>query len=1095
MRMRAAVLAVAAGVLALAPGVVTPARAAEVMSFDNLSLDQGLSQSTVFAILQDSEGFMWFGTENGLNRYDGYTFRHYERDPRSPHALHDDFIWAAVEDADANIWFGTDGDGLARWDRRTDRFTAFRHDDTNPATISGNAVRALALDVHGRLWVATVGSGVDQIDPATGRVLARYRHDDADAASLGNDEVFALRVDGEGRVWIGTNGGLNRLDPATKIVRRWQSDAQDPASLPDDRVRSVLVDHAGVVWVGTNKGGLTRLRADESGFDRFRHDPANGGSLADDHVRAVFEDSERRLWVGTDAGLDLFDRESGTFAHYTHDPADPRSLADTRVVSIGQDHGGELWIGTRSGGLSKWNPRAWSFGHRRPDAREAGPEATNVTSFAEDTTGRMWIGTFGGGLFEIDRATGAGQRHRHDDKDAGTLSDDRVMALLPDRAGGLWAGTMGGGLDHLDAQGRVRTVHRSDPRDPRSLSADAIMALYEDTRGDVWVGTFGGGVSRYDQASGAFVRYPADPSNPAALASARATAFSEDASGAMWVGTDGGGLNVLDPGATAWRHYRYDPDDARSLSSDTVYALYRDADGTLWVGTRAGLDRMVVRGDGGVRFDNLSAEDGLANDVVYGIRADETGDLWLSTNHGLSRYNPRNGKIKSYHRADGLQAEEFNFGAHYRSRSGELYFGGSNGYNAFFPSSLALNLDPPNVVLTSIEKLNVPLATEVPYHRVPQLDLGYADDVVTFEFAALDYTAPERNRYAYMLEGFDSDWIDAGSLRRVTYTNLDRGHYVFRVKAANPDGAWNTTGLALPVNVAPAPWETWWAYLGYAAAALSLVFGMYWAQARKLAREAEYSRRLEREVRERTLELQERNVQLISANDRLQEASLTDALTGLRNRRFLFEEVAKDVDLVRRIHEDVRRGTRREDVADLVFIMVDLDHFKPINDTCGHAAGDEMLLQVRDALVQACRSSDYVIRWGGDEFLVVGRHSNYAESEALAERIRMRIAGKVFGLGNGQVAHTTCSIGYACYPFVQDHPDILSWEQVLGVADRAMYEAKGQRNTCVGFRATPSTASCEGVYQAIQQDPHTLAREGYLEVRQIAPAAATQLRA
>jgi len=614
-----------------------------------------------------------------------------------------------------------------------------------------------------------------------------------------------------------------------------------------------------------------------------------------------------------------------------------------------------------------------------------------------------------------------------------------------------------------------------------------VMALHEDAHGDIWVGTFGGGVSKYEHANGRFVRYPSDPQDATTLASGRATSFAEDASGAMWVGTDGGGLNVLDAGGRVWRHFRHDPSDEHSLSADTVYALYRDHSGTLWVGTRAGLDRMLVQPDGSAQFRNLSENDGLANDVVYGIRADDSGDLWLSTNHGLSRFNPRNGWTKSYHRGDGLQAEEFNFGAHYQSRNGQLFFGGPNGFNAFFPSNLELNLQAPAVKLTSVAKLNVPLASEVPYHHLNHLDLGYNDDVVTFEFAALDYAAPERNTYSYMLEGFDRDWIEAGKQRRGTDTNLDRGNYVFRVKAANSDGVWNTDGIALPISVQPAPWETTWAYVSYVALSLSLVFGVFWGQQRKLAREEEYSRRLEREVRQRTLELEERNTELLSANDQLQEASLTDALTGLRNRRFLFEEVSKDVDIVRRIHEDVRRGTKREDVADLVFIMVDLDHFKPINDTCGHAAGDEMLLQVRDALVQACRSSDYVIRWGGDEFLIVGRHTNYAESEALAERIRTRIEGKVFGLGNGQVAHTTCSIGYACYPFVTEHPDLLSWEQVLGVADRAMYEAKTHRNAVVGLRATPTTVQCDRLYQQVQHDPQTLARDGYIEVRRVLP--------
>jgi diguanylate cyclase (GGDEF)-like protein len=1072
--------AICAVLAAVAGALSGSAHAARAMWFENLSLDQGLSQSTVLATYQDSEGFMWFGTENGLNRYDGYAFKHYERDPHVAGSLHDDFIWAIAEDLNRNLWLGTDGGGLARWDRSSDRFTAFRHVDGDPRTISDNKVRALAIDAHGKLWIGMTTKGVDQIDPTTGAVLARFRHDPANEESLSSDEVYALRVDSMGGIWVGTNGGLNRLEPGTGIVRRWRHDPQDPTSLSDDRIRAVFEDATGTIWVGTHKAGLNRLRSDGAGFDRFRHDPAQPGSNVDDRVRAILEDSSDRLWIATEGGLELMDRDAGTFTHYTHDPADTNSLADSRVVSLYQDRSGVLWIGTRSAGISKWNPNAWSFGHYKPDPRSEPQEAANVTSFTEDARGRLWVGSFGGGVLVYDRATGTQQRHRHDPANEASLSDDRVMALLTDQRGDVWAGTMGSGLDRLDADGRVQKRYRSEAADPQSLSADAIMALFEASNGDIWVGTFGGGVSRYDPATDRFVRYPSDPDDESMLGSPRATSFAEDARGSIWVGTDGGGLNLLDATNGRWRRFHHDPNDEHSLSSDTVYSLYVDPAGNLWAGTRAGLDRLVEQEDGSVRFKHLSEEDGLANDVVYGIQSDDSGDLWLSTNHGLSRYNPRNGWIKSYHRSNGLQAEEFNFGAHRRNRSGELLFGGPNGFNAFMPSELALNLQPPPVVLTAVDKLNTPLATDVPYHHLQQLDLGFNDDVVTFEFAALDYTAPESNSYAYMLEGFDADWIEAGKRRRVTYTNLDRGDYVFRVKASNSDGVWNTAGLSLPITVAPAPWETWWAFAGYGLALCLVVFGVFGAQQRKLAREEEYSRRLEHEVKLRTVELEQRNKQL-------QEASLTDALTGLRNRRFLFEEVSKDVDLVRRIHEDVHGGAKREDVADLVFIMVDLDHFKPINDTCGHAAGDEMLLQVRDALVTACRNSDYVIRWGGDEFLIVGRHANYTESEALAERIRSMIERKVFGLGNGQVAHTTCSIGYACYPFVQHQPDLLTWEQVLGLADRAMYEAKVTRNATVGFRSTATTGKCERLYQRIQQDPQAVANEGFIETRHLVP--------
>ncbi len=379
--------------------------------------------------------------------------------------------------------------------------------------------------------------------------------------------------------------------------------------------------------------------------------------------------------------------------------------------------------------------------------------------------------------------------------------------------------------------------------------------------------------------------------------------------------------------------------------------------------------------------------------------------------------------------------------------------------------------------------LNQRIDVPNPHWLIKGLDLGYEDDVVSFSFSALDYTSPAENQYQYMLEGFDPDWVDAGSLRYVTYTNLDGGNYVFRVKAANSDGVWGEGEVSVPLSVEPPPWQTWWAFVLYAAALMAVIAGVWRAQQVKLLREADYSRRLEQDVQTRTKELAERNDDLRVLNQRFLEASLTDPLTGLRNRRFVFEEAAKDIEVVRRRYRDALPGASTDDSAwDVAFLMIDLDNFKPVNDTCGHEAGDKLLLQVRDVLLGACRQTDTVIRWGGDEFMVIGRYAEREQGEELAERIRSRMANTVFSIGNGQVARTTCSIGVASFPFVRAQPDHLEWEQVLNLADAAMYRAKAHRNAWVSIVSTELSATIDNPFYTIRDQADALVEQGLIEI-------------
>ena len=1027
------------------------------MRFEHVTLEDGLSQSTVLTVLQDSKGLLWIGTENGLNRYDGYEIETFKRERGNPDALSSDFIFDIEEDADSNLWIATNGGGLVKYDRTSGNFRAYRHDPEKSGTISSNVARRILIDANGMVWIGTRGAGLDRLNPATGTF---QRFEFGSGIDL-DQNVYALFQDSRGILWAGGDQGLTRLDAQTNEVFTFTHDPADGRSVGSHSIRAIAEDEAGRIWIGSDGGGLGRLDADRNAFEHFRHAADDASTIASDRVAALHSDSEGRLWAGTTRGLNLVDHVTGTAVRYAHEGTDQYSLGGNDITTIYQDRGGLLWVGTKTRGLSKWNPRTWAFGFE-PAKTVTGNEKRQpiITSFVEDTAGRLLVGTFGDGLNAIDRNGDDAVGYSREPDNEFRISDDRVMSLMRDREERIWVGTMTNGISRIDPATGENTTFRYEADNPTSLSANGIMTMVEDSAGRVWIGTFRGGISRFNPATESFTRFAPQDGNPASLSSDRVTAIAQHPTGHMWIGTEGGGLNLYDPRSGLFHRFAHDPDDPATLAADTVYAINVDDNGTVWVGTHGGgLDKVVgdVRNPGSIHFDNLSQQDGLTNDVVYGIEIDNAGRLWLSTNHGISRFDPASGEIRNLHRRDGLQSEEFNFGAHYRSDSGELFFGGPNGFNAYQPEDIVESSTAPLIALTGFFNSNDPKKSGLPQDE-EGIDLGWKDDNVTFEFAALDFAAPEQNRYMYKLEGFDEDWIDLGNRRSVTYTDLDDGNYLLRVKAANSEGIWNETGFTMPVHVAAAPWDTWWAYLGYVALAAQLCVFLWLGHRRKVEREEEYSRRLEHEVDRRTEKLIERNKQLNHLNQALQESSLSDPLTGLRNRRFVFEEVSRDLEVIRRRIEDERSGASADDASEMVFMMIDMDNFKPINDTYGHAAGDQVLLQFRDLLLSMCRRSDFVIRWGGDEFVVIAKQARSGETEALAERIRSTVANHNFTLADGQIVRTTCSIGFAAYPLFRNKVDDSGLDQIINLADNLMYEAKKTRDAWVGMMG-PSEAA------------------------------------
>ena len=816
----------------------------------HITTTDGLPQSTVMSTLQDSQGFVWMGTEDGLVRFDGDQLQRYAHSRNDTTSLPGNFVWDIAEDAHHDLWIATKDSGLARWSRATDTFITYRHDARNAQSLASDSLRAVLVDARGRVWVGTTDAGVDILDTATGR-FEHLPRAGAKAGSLSSDRVYTLSRGHADAVWIGNEGGLDRWNADTRTLEPF-----GPA-LRGRAVASVLEDPSGAVWAGTFDAGITRFAADGHVLEIFHHDPARATSLASNEVRAILEDNSGRLWIGTADGLDLLDRNSGELNHYRYEPGDSDSLRASYVMSLYQDAAGLLWIGTRGGGVSRWNPRSWELGSRRP----AWLGSETVQAFADAADGDVWIGSLGGNLTRFNTETGeatsvdevVGQRN--------VLGHSRVMSLRRDRRGSLWIGTMTDGLKRLTPEGRVLAIGVK-AGDARSTSAAGIMTIVESRAGQVWIGTFGGGANVLDPATGTIRQLQYAPG------SENVSAIAEDRQGNFWIGTDGGGLSLVRSDGTVMKTFRHDPKDAKSFPVNTVYAIAVDASGQVWVATDGG-GLVRVAGSAAqpdqIRFDAVTRAQGLTSDTVYGIVPDAQGGLWLSGNSGLVRYDPATGVLKTYHKEQGVQGEEFSAGAFLGLRDGRICFGGPGGFNIFDPQRLTQNQNAPRLALTRVEVLGVPLAGPTPFWRREQVALDYRGNIVSLDFGVLDFSSPRHNRLAYRMPGLTDQWIDLGSQRRITLTNLDAGDHVLEVRAANADSVWSNTPVRVSIHRDPAPWRSPLAYAAYAALLLGIVLYRVHRQRAKFMEVARARDRLESEVQLRTRELVESNRQLAEA--------------------------------------------------------------------------------------------------------------------------------------------------------------------------------------------------------------------------------------
>ncbi|HEX9892830.1 MAG TPA: two-component regulator propeller domain-containing protein, partial [Gemmatimonadales bacterium] len=810
----------------LAIGVVPLDAQQERVAFRHLTIADGLSQNAVQAIVQDHRGFMWFGTKDGLNRYDGYQFVVFRHDPFDSTSISDSDITALFEDKAGWLWVGTRGGGLNRFDRASERFQRYRSGPNRPIT-------SIAEDAGG-IWIGTDGEGLFRItaqDSGPG-AFQRWVHDAVDSRSLSNNRINAVLADRRGDVWVGTESGLDRLDrssggPAGFTKYRARSDA--PNGLIDREASALYEDAQGRLWIGSLPGvsvfDSARTRISHF-YHRYRTYRYGWGEAVE-----MQEDRAGRIWIATASELMQLDPSTGSFRYFRHNPLDPQGINSNLPIALFRDRSDILWIGTNGYGLNLHDPKANRFGlFRRPASPTQRPSRQagfSVYTLFEDAAGTIWIDA--GLLYRWNRATGAFTSFETSSSRPDDFGNTGVWAIVENPPGGLWTATYRGLYRYEIATGRSR-LYRHDPADAGGLPEQVVFDVFQDRDGTLWVVTENYLARLTDPESGRFTSYPYKEHPTTGQWVFPSTV--QDPEGFLWLGSNEG-LARFDPATGSFRRYRSDPRRPISLSNDAIRALLPDPKQPrrfLWIGTAGGgLNRFDRETE---TFTHFTEDTGLPNNVVYGVLADGGGKLWLSTNRGLSRFDPETGRFRNYDANDGLQSNEFNSGAAFKSRSGELFFGGIYGFNYFRPEDIRDNPHVPEVAITAFRRGNrfetVRDSGTALDRSIPETDtlrLSYQDDVIGLEFAALEYSAPAKNRYAYRLVGFNDEWIESGAVRSATYTNLPPGRYTFEVKGSNNDGVWNETGASLAILISPPWWQTWWAYSLYVVLAFSALYG------------------------------------------------------------------------------------------------------------------------------------------------------------------------------------------------------------------------------------------------------------------------------
>jgi PAS domain S-box-containing protein len=827
------------------------------MRFEHFETEQGLSQSNVTCILQDSRGLMWFGTRDGLNKYDGYKFTVYKNEASNRYSVSNNFIKGIVEDSKGDLWIATWGGGLNRYDRSKDRFVTYRHDPKDPKTVSTDFTTCVFIDSKGMIWVGTEG-GISVLNASSNQFI-HYSTDAKNAKSVSDNYVRCIFEDSQQQIWVGTfKGGLNKFDRKQQAFTHYVYEEKNNNSISGNNVYTIFEDSKHFLWVGTDGTGLNKMDKATGIFTRYIHDNKKANSLAANSVYAIGEDNQHLLWVGTEnGGLNILDPETGMFYTYQNDEGDKNSLGNNSIHSIHKDAKGNMWLGTFNAGVDMVSADGNKFAHYKHSLSKNSLSNNNVLCIFEDSKQNIWIGTDGGGLNLFNPVTHQFTYFKHQDNNRNSICGNYVLSVYEDSKGNIWIGTWAGGITVYNPAKQAYTHFKHDPSNSSSLSSNNAWKIFEDHEKNIWVGTYGGGLNLYNPSNNSFTRYQYQQDKTTGISSDNIYSIFEDRQGKLWVSTDGGGLCLFDRKTKTFSRYVHEQ-NKNSIASNTVTNIFEDGKGNLWIGTMAGLSFLDRKNN---HFTNYTTTDGLPNNVVYGILEDKSGNLWLSTNKGIAKFDPATKKFKNFNVSDGLQSNEFKQQAYCLSHTGAMYFGGNNGFNEFYPEKMKENSFEPKLIITGFQVFNkeVPIADEnndnsplkANITEVKKITIPHNSSVISFEFASLNYIASDKKQYAYMLEGFDTKWNDIGIRHTATYTNLDPGKYVFSVRGLNNDGTWSKNITSVELIIMPPFWMTWWFRTLVALFIVGCLVAFYRVRVKAITKQ---KLRLERLVKERTEE-------------------------------------------------------------------------------------------------------------------------------------------------------------------------------------------------------------------------------------------------
>ncbi len=779
------------------------------IQFNRFTIHDGLTSPVVTSIVRDKSGFLWFGTINGLNKYDGYQFRAFFNDPMDSVSISDNWIKCIFVGRTGNLWIGTHNGGLNCFNPGTKEFISFKKNNGDSHGLFSNDINSLYEDDDGTLWIGTNGDGLYWKKDSE-KTFNHTVHDPLIASSLNDNTIRSIFSDSKGNLWVRTTKGLclsqNKEKYEGKFIQIYTDLNKLPSSVKYTDITSIYETRIGVILIGSGNGRLYKYNEISKNIELLYNLGGNNQETRNNWITCILEDKFQRLWIGTlNNGLRIFDKEMQLLQTLRYNGDNATGLISNNILSICEDDAGAIWIGTRDGILC-YDYRKKQFINvlhqpNNPDGISKG----GVMGIHEDSNGDLWVGTHGGGLNYLPHASNTFKHFVHDSRNPFSISNDFIICMSGKEKDALWIGTRGGGLNKFDKQNKIFTRYLNNTRDSTSLSDNIINCLDVDSRGNVWIGTSYNGVDKLDKVSGKFVHYRENLTDSVSSGNKMVWSIFLDHGDNIWVGTPGEGLNRLDRKSGKFKRFINKQGDSQTLNNNYVASILECPAGVFWIGTAGG--GLNKYDDVTGSFISYTTRNGFPDNQITSTVCDSRGNLWIGTRY-LTRFNPKTESVRNFNESDGIKCGELNQGAVYAGKDGRIYFGGMDGYVYFYPDSIYDNDYIPPVVITNFKVLEK--SRKLPADNAAGIVLSYEENYFSFEFAALSYTAPEKNLYRYKLDGFDNDWISCGTRRYVSYTQVEPGDYVFRVQGSNNDGVWNTEGLSIAISIIPPYWKTLW---------------------------------------------------------------------------------------------------------------------------------------------------------------------------------------------------------------------------------------------------------------------------------------------